>query len=94
MSNDTKIERKKKKRKDQRTMTENLNIKVDRIIGKNASIPKSIHIRNIPISVYINKTYIPNNISKEIRTHSETHERARFLKTKHRWTQQILDDIE
>ena len=75
-------------------MTENLNIKVDRIIGKNASIPKSIHIRNIPISVYINKTYIPNNISKEIRTHSETHERARFLKTKHRWTQQILDDIE
>ena len=50
-------------------MADNLNIQVDRIIGKNASISKSIHIRNAPMAVYIDKIYIPNNIRKEIRTH-------------------------
>ena len=54
----------RKKRKDQRIIAENLDIKVDRIIGKNASTSKFIHIRNTPIVVYINKTYIPNNIRK------------------------------
>ena len=75
-------------------MAENLNIKVDMIIGKNISISKSIHIRNTPMVVYINKTYIPNNIRKEIRAHYWTEEVARFLKAKYRRTQQILGDIE
>ena len=46
------------------------------------------------MAVYINKTYTPNNIKNEIRTHYGTQEVARFLKEKYRWTQQILDDIE
>ena len=45
------------------------------------------------MAVYINKTYIPNNIRKEIRTHCGAQEAARYLKAKYRWTQQILDDI-
>ena len=67
-------------------MVDNLNIKVDRIIGKNTSIPKSIHNRNNPMAIYINKTYIPNNIRKEIRTHCGAQETARSLKEKYRWT--------
>ena len=43
------------KRKEQRTMSETLNIKANKIIGKHASIPKSIHIRNTIMAVYINK---------------------------------------
>ena len=50
----------KKKRKEQLTMAENLNIMADKIIEKNASIPKSIHIQNTPMSVYIQENYIPN----------------------------------
>ena len=44
--------------------------------------------------VYINKTYTPHNIRKEIRTHCGALEAVHFLKSKYRWTQQILDDIE
>ena len=36
-------------------MAETLNIKADKIIGKYASISKSIHIRNTIMVVYINK---------------------------------------
>ena len=42
------------KRQEQRTMTETLNIKAGKIIGKHASIPKAIHIRNTIMAVYIN----------------------------------------
>ena len=42
--------------KKQRTIAETLNINTDRIIGRNASTPKSIHVRNNAITVYINKT--------------------------------------
>ena len=57
--------KKEKKRKEQRTMEEITNIMTDRIIWKkNVSIPKSIHIRNTPMAVNIDKTYIPNNIRK------------------------------
>ena len=59
----------KNKRKEQHTMVENLNIMADKIIGKNTSHPKPIHIRNTPMAVYIHKIYIPNNIRKEIRSH-------------------------
>ena len=52
-------------------MAENLYIMADKIIGKNASHPKSIHIRNTPMAIYIQMTYIPNNIRKEIRSHVE-----------------------
>ena len=69
-----------KKRKDQLTMAENLNIVADKIIGKNASHPKSIHIRNTPMVVYIQITYIPNNIRKEIFSHCGAQDAARFLK--------------
>ena len=84
----------KKKRKEQLTMAENLNIMANKIIGKNASNPKSIHIQNTPMVVYIHKTYIPNNIRKEIRSHCGAQDAARFLKEKYRWTQQTLDNIE
>ena len=52
----------KNKRKDQLTMAEKLNIMADKIIDKNTSNPKSIHIQNTLMTVYIQKTYIPNNI--------------------------------
>ena len=90
MSEATKI---KKKRKEQCTMAKNLNIIADRMIGNNASNPKSIHIRNTPMAVYIRKTYIPNNIRKEIRSHRGSQDAARFLKDKYRLTQQTLDNI-
>ena len=64
-------------------MVENLN----KIIGKNVTTPKSIHIRNTFMVVYINKTYILNNIRREIRPHCGAQEAARFLKNKYHWTQ-------
>ena len=84
----------KKKRKEQLTMAENLNIMADKIIEKNASIPKSIHIQNTPMSVYIQENYIPNIIRKEIRSHCGAQDAARFIKEKYRRTQQTLDNIE
>ena len=45
-------------------MAENLNIKVDMIIGNLSSTQNCIYICNISMADYINKTYIPNNISK------------------------------
>ena len=81
------------KRKKQGTMAETLNIKADKIVGKHASIPKSIYIRNIIMAVYINKTYIPNNIRRELRNHCGSQEAAIFLKRKYKWTQHTLDDI-
>ena len=76
-----------KEKKDQLIMVENLNIKVDKIIGKNVSTPKSIHIRNTSMAVYINKTYILKNVRREIRPHCGVQEAARFLKNKYHWTQ-------
>ena len=75
-------------------MAETLNIKADKIIGKHASIPKSIYIRNTIMVVYINKTYILNKIRREIINHCGVQEAARFLKEKYKWTQQTLDDFE
>ena len=75
-------------------MAENLNIMADKIIGKNASNPKSIHIQNTSMAVYIKNNYIPNNIRNEIRSHCGAQEAARFLKEKYSWTQQTLDNIE
>ena len=72
------------KRKEQHTMVDTLNIKADKIIGKHTIIPKSIHIRKTIMSVYINKTYIPNNIRREIRNHCGVQEAARFLKEKYK----------
>ena len=54
----------KTKKMEQRTMTKITNIMTDRIIWKNVSIPKSIHIRNTPMAVYIDKTYIPTQHKK------------------------------
>ena len=84
----------KKKRKEQLTMAEEMNIMADKIIGKNASNPKSIQIQNTPTAVYIQKTYISNNIRKIIRSHCGFQDAARFLKEKYRWSQQTLDNIE
>lgn len=56
----------RKKRKDQYTVTGNLNTQAERITRKNDCIPKSTHIRNTPIIVYINKHYTPNNVREEI----------------------------
>ena len=75
-------------------MAENLNIMAYKIIGKNASNPKLIHIQNTPMAVYIQKKYIPNNIRKEIRYHCGAQEAARFLKENYRLTQQTLYNIE
>ena len=51
---------------------------------ENVYIPKSTHICNTPMAVYINNTYyIPNNLRVEIRNHCEFQEAARFLKGKH-----------
>ena len=75
-------------------MAENLNIIADNIIGKNASRRKSIHIQNTLVAVYIHKTYIPNNVRKEIRSHCAVQDAARLLKEKYNWTQQNLDNIE
>ena len=66
----------------------------DKIIGKNANNPKSIHIQNTPMAVYIRKHYTPNNIRKEIRSHCGAQEAAKFLKEKFSWTHQTLDNIE
>ena len=84
----------KKKRKEQLTMAEKLNIMADKIIGKNATNPKPLHIQNIPMAVYIQKKDIPNNIRKEIRAHCGAQEAASFLKEKYKWKQQTLDNIE
>ena len=65
-------------------MAETLNIKADKIIGKHASIPKSIYIRNTIMVVYTNKTYILNKIRREIINHCGVQEAARFLKEKYK----------
>jgi len=75
-------------------MAEKLDIMADRIIDKNATNPKPLHIQNTPMTVYIQKKYIPNNIRKEIRAHCGAQEAARFLKEKYKWKQQTLDNIE
>ena len=73
----------KKKMKEQLIMAESLNIMADGIIGKNASTPKSIHIRRTPMAIYTNKTYIPNNIRNGIQSHCGSQSATRFLKEKY-----------
>ena len=53
-----------RKKKDQLTLAEKFNIKVDEIIGKHAQIPKNIHIHNTSFMVYIGTKFILNHFAK------------------------------
>ena len=60
-----------------------LNIAVDKLIGKNSKAPLTINIKNTPIVVYVNETYIPNNYVLAIRNHCGEKEARNFMMTKY-----------
>ena len=73
----------KKKRKEQLTMAEKLNIMADKNHRQKCKQPQ----------IDPHPKHQPNIIRKEIRSHYGTQDAARFIKGKYRWTQQALDNI-
>ena len=53
----------KRKRKEQSTFPETLNSRVDSIISENAKRLINTHLLNIPIAIYVDSNYHPNNYS-------------------------------
>ena len=81
-----------RKRKDQLTIAEKLNIKADRIIRERDCTPKPTNIRNTTIAVYVDN--IPNNYVKVIQNHCGTTDARKFMKDKCKWIQTTIDDID
>ena len=63
MINHVKIHAEKRKRKEQSTFPETLNSRVDSIISEKAKKLINTHLLNIPIAIYVDNNYRPNNYS-------------------------------
>ena len=66
MINHVKSHVEKRKRKEQSTFPETLNSRVDSIISENAKRLINTHLLNIPIAIYVDNNYHPNNYSSAI----------------------------
>ena len=70
-----------------------LNIAVDKLIGKNPKAPLTINIKNTPIVVYVNDTYISNNYLLAIRNYFGEKEATNFM-IKYDWSPKVISNIE
>ena len=84
----------KRKKWENLTIPERLNIQADELIGNNTTIPINTHIINTSLALYINGKYIPNNYIYAIRSSCGEKQAKSFLMNKHRWSKSTINDIE
>ena len=68
--NHVKSHAEKRRKKEQFTLPEMINSRVDSIISEKAKTPINTHILNTPIAVYVDNIYHPNNYNLAIKLRS------------------------
>ena len=62
------------------------NIRVDKLIRSNVCIPLDNNIINIPVEIYVDCKYIPDNSSFTIRSNCDEMDGRHFIMKKYIWT--------
>lgn len=78
---------------DNLTIKARLNIFAYKIMTKHASVPKTIHIVSVSLSIYIDNKYTHHKLDHNIRRHAYADEAKRFICNKYQWSTEVFGDI-